>query len=242
MKTFEERYTAWIDAKLEGPALTSFELELSRRASAGEARADKKDAARLHDLLTMHLRAPALTNAEFFSHQLRERIEVERGTERRREESRRSRGSLFSWPFGRLAGLSAASLFVATALYYGTMPPHALAPSPKVAVEHLPAQSSLPATGLPVAAPEPAVEPRTAHSVDGAQFAWASPTPPPVDLNDDIQAVRVAPSAGSTSATPLAIKDRNVSVLWINGLDYLPTVPGDAPTGAISPAASSVNH
>ena len=35
MKTFEERYTAWIDDKLEGPALTSFELELSRRASAG---------------------------------------------------------------------------------------------------------------------------------------------------------------------------------------------------------------
>ena len=78
MKTFEERYTAWIDNKLGGPALTSFELELSRRASAGEARADKDAAARLHQLLATHLKAPAMTNAEFFSHQLRERIDAER--------------------------------------------------------------------------------------------------------------------------------------------------------------------
>ncbi len=53
MKTFEERYTAWIDGQLEGPALTAFELELARRAAAGEARADKADAARLHRLLQL---------------------------------------------------------------------------------------------------------------------------------------------------------------------------------------------
>ena len=41
MKTFEERYTAWIDGQLEGGALTAFEQELTRRAAEGEAEADK---------------------------------------------------------------------------------------------------------------------------------------------------------------------------------------------------------
>ena len=51
MKTFEERYTAWIDGRLEGSALTAFEQELTRRAAAGEAQADRQDTQRLRALL-----------------------------------------------------------------------------------------------------------------------------------------------------------------------------------------------
>ena len=80
MKTFEERYTAWIDGQLAGGALTAFEQELARRADAGEpsAEADKADAApACARCCKDHLQAPALTNTEFFNHQMRERIDAE---------------------------------------------------------------------------------------------------------------------------------------------------------------------
>ena len=193
----------------------------------------------MHQLLTVHLRAPALTNAEFFSHQLRERIEVERASERRREDLRQTRGSIFSWPFVRLAGLGAACLFVAAALYYATMPPRASAPSPDVAVTHPPTLPDPVNSASTQAVPVPAVPGQTGHSVDGAQFALAAPMPPSVDLNDNIQAVRVTPSSNNTSATPLELKDRNVSVLWINGLDYMQAVPGESPAGTTSAPTNS---
>ena len=65
MKTFEERYTAWIDGQLQGDALTAFEQELARRAEAGDAEAAETDRAQalgLRALLKEHLQAPALTN------------------------------------------------------------------------------------------------------------------------------------------------------------------------------------
>ena len=43
MKTFEERYTAWIDGQLAGNALTAFEQELARRAEAGDDEAAETD-------------------------------------------------------------------------------------------------------------------------------------------------------------------------------------------------------
>ncbi len=239
MKTFEERYTAWIDNELEGPALTSFELELSRRASAGEARADKEDASRLHQLLATHLKAPAMTNAEFFSHQLRERIEAERTTGRRRDEARQARGSIFAWSFVRLAGLGAAMVFVATALYYGMMPPHTVVPEPQIAQNVLPPQPALPA-GTPVPAPEALASKAPTRRSGGSELAELSQTPPPVDLNVDIQVIKVPASSANTSATPLQYKDPNVNVLWINGLDYMPTISGDPPaSNAPAPAASA---
>ena len=95
MKTFEERYTAWIDGELEGNALTAFEQELTRRAAAGEAAEDKSDATRLRALLQDHLQAPALTNPDFFSHQLRERIDAEAAAvSRGREPNRRAEPSI----------------------------------------------------------------------------------------------------------------------------------------------------
>ena len=239
MKTFEERYTAWIDGKLEGPALTSFELELSRRASAGEARADKEDATRLRWLLTTHLKAPAMTNVEFFSHQLRERIEAERMTGRRREEVRPSWMPVFSWPFARLAGLGAATAFVAVALYYGTMP-RATAPTPQVAVQSTPAQPGV-LTNPSTPVPDQLAERSFPSSANDGKLALASPTPPPVDLNGgDIQVVRVPSPSNNVSATALQLKDSNANVLWINGLDYMPAVPGESPVGTASAPAASV--
>ena len=71
MKTFEEKWTAWLDNHLTGSELAEFEASLSDKAAA---MAEKKSARQLGTLLKRELVAPALTNEEFFSHQLRERI------------------------------------------------------------------------------------------------------------------------------------------------------------------------
>jgi anti-sigma factor RsiW len=71
MKTFEEKWTAWLDGQLSGRELAEFEASLPDKAAA---EAEKADARKLGVFLKRELGAPALTNEEFFSHQLRERI------------------------------------------------------------------------------------------------------------------------------------------------------------------------
>jgi anti-sigma factor RsiW len=71
MKTFEEKWTAWLDGQLSGGELSEFEASLPDKAAA---EAEKADARKLGALLKQELGAPALTNEEFFSHELRERI------------------------------------------------------------------------------------------------------------------------------------------------------------------------
>jgi hypothetical protein len=71
MKTFEEKWTAWLDGQLSGRELSEFESSLPDKAAAEAERADAK---KLGALLKRVLGAPALTNEEFFSHQLRQRI------------------------------------------------------------------------------------------------------------------------------------------------------------------------
>jgi len=71
MKTFEEKWTAWLDGQLSGRELSEFEASLPDKAAA---EAEKADTKKLGTLLKRELRALALTNEEFFSHQLRERI------------------------------------------------------------------------------------------------------------------------------------------------------------------------
>lgn len=237
MKTFEERYTAWIDGKLEGPALTAFELELSRRAAAGEARADKADATRLRALLKAGLQAPAMTNTEFFSHQLSERIAVDRAADRRRELPRGERRSLFSWTFGQLAGAGAAALFCAAALFYGLMPGSPGAYGGKSAQSSAPAKpgtvvasNDSSASGSPV----PARVPTPTKPGEATQYAQlTTPTPTPLDTAaPDIQKVEVADqSKPTTTATPLHYVKPDVNVIWINGLDYLPNVPDENAPG-----------
>jgi len=71
MKTFEEKWTAWLDGQLTGRELAEFEASLPDKAAAETERADAK---KLSTLLKRELAAHALTNEEFFSHQVRERI------------------------------------------------------------------------------------------------------------------------------------------------------------------------
>jgi hypothetical protein len=72
MKTFEEKWTAWIDDQLTGRELEGFLASLPDRASA---EAEKQNAKRVGSLLREQ--AMALSNADFFSHQLRERLDRE---------------------------------------------------------------------------------------------------------------------------------------------------------------------
>jgi hypothetical protein len=71
MKTFEEKWTAWLDGQLSGRELSEFEASLPNKAAA---EAEKADARKLGTLLKRELGAQALTNEEFFNHQLREKI------------------------------------------------------------------------------------------------------------------------------------------------------------------------
>ncbi len=71
MKTFEEKWTAWLDDQLSGRELSQFEASLPDKAAA---EAEKAGSKKLGELLKRELSAQPLANEEFFSHQLRERI------------------------------------------------------------------------------------------------------------------------------------------------------------------------
>jgi hypothetical protein len=106
MKTFEEKWTAWVDGKLTGKELVEFEASLPDRPTA---EAEKRAAHKLGLLLKTELRAETMANAEFFSHQLRERIAREDAARPR------GRGNLSSWwTIARLfwSGAAAIAMFL----------------------------------------------------------------------------------------------------------------------------------
>jgi len=107
MKTFEEKWTAWLDGQLSGKELAEFEASL---ADLEAAEAEKSDALRLGAFLKEQLAAQPLSNEEFFSHQLHERIAHER------EGRSRDRGTSTWWTIPRLvwSGAAALALFVIT--------------------------------------------------------------------------------------------------------------------------------
>jgi anti-sigma factor RsiW len=74
MKTFEEQWTAWLDDKLPESELAAFEASLPDLAAA---QAEKRAAQKLRAILKEQLSSRAMSNAEFFSHQLREQINRE---------------------------------------------------------------------------------------------------------------------------------------------------------------------
>ena len=76
MKTFEEKWTAWVDGQLGGRELAEFEASLPDKAAA---EAEKESARKLGQLLKQELAGQSLANAEFFSHQLREKVAQDRG-------------------------------------------------------------------------------------------------------------------------------------------------------------------
>lgn len=105
MKTFEEKWTAWLDGQLSGQELTEFEGSLPDLAVA---EAEKRDALRLGAFLKEQLAAQALSNEEFFNHQLRERIA--------RDTQDRERPASTWWTIPRLvwSGATALALFAIT--------------------------------------------------------------------------------------------------------------------------------
>src|SRR5262249_17585057 len=109
MKTFEEKWTAWLDGQLSGKELADFEASLPDLAAA---EAERRDAHKLGAFLKEQHATQALSNAEFFSQQLHERIA--------REEPAGDRGTRFPrWTIPRLvwSGTTALALFLITAVW-----------------------------------------------------------------------------------------------------------------------------
>ena len=106
MKTHEEKWTAWLDGQLTGKELEEFEASLP---DISAAELEKQDSRKLSALLKEQITAPAMTNVEFFHHQLR--TEIARESRPALEPAREARASW--WSIGRLAWTGAASLAIA---------------------------------------------------------------------------------------------------------------------------------
>jgi hypothetical protein len=107
MKTFEEKWTAWVDDQLTGRELEDFLASLPDRASA---EAEKQSAKQLGALLRHE--AVALQNADFFNHQLRERLNREDRPMRRNDTS----SSWWTIPRLLFGGATSLAIFVICAL------------------------------------------------------------------------------------------------------------------------------
>jgi anti-sigma factor RsiW len=105
MKTFEEKWTAWLDGRLSDRELAEFEASLPDKAAA---EAEKAEATKLGLLLKRELGAQAMLNEEFFNHQIRERIARESADKPRK----RGVAVSTSWTIRRLLWTGTASLAV----------------------------------------------------------------------------------------------------------------------------------
>ncbi len=115
MKTFEEKWTAWLDGQLTGKELEEFEASLPDRAAAEQ---EKQEAQKLSVLLKTQVAAPVMTNVDFFHHQLRTQIERE-SRPATQPAARETRASW--WTIGRLAWSGAASLALAAVIAFFVM-------------------------------------------------------------------------------------------------------------------------
>jgi len=114
MKTFEEKWTAWIDGELTGVELAEFEASLPDKAAAEE---ERRDARKLGTFLKEHLPCQAMGNEEFFHHQLRERIASETAVPARESTG----GGRVWWPIGRLVWVGATALAIFTVCTFFVM-------------------------------------------------------------------------------------------------------------------------
>ncbi len=116
MKTFEEKWTAWLDGELTGKELEEFEASLPDRAAAEQ---EKQDAKKLSVLLKAQVAAPVMTNVEFFHHQLRSEIERDARGAAQPAATRSTRASW--WTIGRLAWSGATAVLLAGAIAFFAM-------------------------------------------------------------------------------------------------------------------------
>jgi hypothetical protein len=77
MKTFEERFTAWLDGALDGEELKSFEREHTSLSQ------DKGDFLKLQSLLRNSDHRPQLANPDFFNSEIMAEIERQRAAKNR---------------------------------------------------------------------------------------------------------------------------------------------------------------
>jgi len=108
MKTFEEKWTAWLDGQLTGKELAEFETSLPDKTAA---EVEKQESLKLGAFLKEHLAvAPAMTNEEFFHHQLRGQIAQDSAPTANPVERPQARETW--WSIGRLLWTGAASLAI----------------------------------------------------------------------------------------------------------------------------------
>ena len=109
MKTFEEKWTAWIDDQLTGRELEEFLASLSDKAAA---EVEKRSTKQLGSFLREQ--TVPLSNADFFSHQLRERLDRESAPAR----SQRDAVQTGWWTIRRLlwGGITSLAVFALCAV------------------------------------------------------------------------------------------------------------------------------
>src|SRR5450759_3781869 len=106
MKKIEEKRTAWLVGEVCGDALAEYEASLPDRAAAEAA---KRDANKVGLFLKEHLHGRAMSNEEFFHHQLRERIA---GDAHAAGAPEKAGAKPALWPIGRLVWVGATSLAI----------------------------------------------------------------------------------------------------------------------------------
>jgi len=109
MKTFERKFTAWLDDELAGREMRSFENQHP------SIHAEKTEYLKLKNLLREGLHCRELENPEFFNSQIMEQIRQETGAT-----TKASRGTLFGLPRLVWGGISALS--VGFALFFSIIP------------------------------------------------------------------------------------------------------------------------
>lgn len=145
MKTFEEKWTAWLDGQLSGRELIEFESSLPDLAAA---EAEKRDALKLGSFLKKELGSQALANEEFFSHQLRERIARDNAEG---SSARETRSTWWTMPRLVWSGATALALFMVCAV--------------AVLREHQPSQQSEYLTQILNSKVDPAANPNATISI-----------------------------------------------------------------------------
>ncbi len=269
MKPFEERLTAWIDDALTGDELAAFERELAAHPDAESLRLEKRVSHQLRVLLREHLPAsvPALgNNADFFNHQLRERLLAQNAGDKREDSARGSAWSRWLRPLwrdggkearggftpARLLAAGAACLLVAALGTYALIPP----------TSHNGPVAATEPTKVPVVNSTAPVVPVAPRGENVAAAAAGSPTPAPsrglpaASSNNERTEMAVleptqreprfsgivnarVPEGTATAVTPVHFDDQNADVLWLDGLDDLPAAEVE---GSVSPTAPTAGQ
>jgi len=164
MKTFEEKYTAWIDGRLSGSDLADFEAELAR---TDHAAGEKEDSIKLGTLLRSNYKAPELKNTDFFNHQLMQRIAAEQPTVKPATQP-----AATSWSLSSLAWAGAFCMAIVAGIFFFAIPKGGV------------------------------------QNTTGNEYV--------------AQITNVRSDDPAITATTFHSKDNKLTVIWLDGLEYLP--------------------